>query len=118
MSSNLRWIGPITVDYRDPQIKWTGARNGIRPMQMTGLIELSAAKQLLAMSVEPSAQVMIAGFEGILEWIEFDGDIVGEFKGLYVIERVDLGVNHRFSLGGPDGYTPFSMDAALLPGTP
>lgn len=111
-------IGAIPVNFRDPQIRKTARQGtgGVQAVQITGLMQLSSLKMLLEMTSDPSYQTTKGQFTGVLEWLEFTGIIVGEMTGWHIIENAEEGVNHRFSLGGSEGLTPFVLSTAFFGG--
>ena len=110
---NLRAIGPVTVDYRNPTLRWTSqpTSHGIRTCTISGTVTIAQGDTLAEMVANPGAQETIGGFTGVKEFIEMDGDSLASKEGEYLLMSFDLEVEHRLVFGGR---VSFSLNAAYL----
>lgn len=118
MSGGIRYIGPVAVDYRDPNVTWTSESiNGIRSCSITGLVTWTQAQQLSELVNNPARRITVGGESGVLEYLDLDDFHIRSFKGWYLLQSFSgPEVEHRFSvqvdrMAGP---VPFSLDAAYL----
>lgn len=116
MAGRLLSIGPVAVDYRRPSLKWTSnpSNKGVRECSISGLIPLDAVHELSELVASPAEFRTIGGYTGVLEWMEFDGDVLLTFTGYYLISSFDVNIERELMFGGPTGLTAFSMSAAYL----
>lgn len=112
-AGNLRSIGPIAVAYRAPSLEWTSSpsAHGIRACSISGLVDLDKGQQLAELVANPETQRTVGEYTGALEYIDFDGDVVGPFKGWYLLESFQIKTTHEIAF---TGYTEFALDAAYL----
>ncbi len=106
-------IGPVELGPRDhgnPTYSW-GANASSRSRQATigGLMPWVKADQILQL-VESSDRQTIAGTTGILEYIEFSGDLLSPKSGDYLILDFSTDPNKAHTMD-PDG-APFSLSLA------
>ncbi len=113
---NLREIGPVAVDFRNPSLRWTSAptTHGIRTCSIAGTVEMATGHTLSELVNNPAGQVTVGGFTGVQEELVFDGDAVGPLAGPYLILSFDLDIDRQFVYAGR---VAFSMTAARLPDT-
>lgn len=106
-------IGPITLgtyEHGNPSYSWGGSPAG-SPAALGGLLTWAHAKQLRAL-VRHGRHQTIEGATGVLERIEFSGDLFAELSGLYVLQSANLDPSKSHTMD-PEG-CPFSLTAAYL----
>ncbi len=110
---NLRAIGPIVVDYRNPALSWKSepSTHGIRPCTISGTVLMAQGHALAELVANPDARTTIGGFTGVLEFIEMDGDALASCEGYYLLQSLDLNIDRQFVYGGR---APFTLAAAYL----
>ncbi len=115
-TSNLRQIGPVDVTYRRPSLRWTSDEDahGIRTCAISGLVAHHEGKRLSELRANPHRRIRVGDHSGTLVYCYFDGDIVGEFRGWYLISNFTHEVEYALSVQGKTGPTPFSLTAAYL----
>ncbi len=112
MAGDLVSIGAVAVDYRRPNLTWTGGptTHGIRGCRIGGLVEDAAADTLSELVNNPSAQVTVGGFTGVQEYLIFTGTLAGK-TGYYLLENFDESTEHSLMF---TGFTAFSLTGAYL----
>lgn len=115
-SSNLRRVGPVEVTYRRPALTWTSNPDarGVRSCSITGLATWQQVKQIGELANNCRRTVTIGDHTGVLAYLYMDGDLVGEFRGWYLLTPFTLSVEHQFSVQGAGGPTTFALAAAYL----
>lgn len=111
---NIRAIGPVVVDYRNPSLRWTGnpTNGGVQPCTIGGSLTLAQAHSLRELINNPDAPPITRhGFTGVQEFIECDGDAVGPLEGEYLLQGFDFEIDHSYVFGGR---ALFTMTAAYL----
>lgn len=116
MGSNLRRIGPVEVTYRRPAPTWTSNPDGrgIRTCSIGGLVTWQQAKQLSELVNSYRRKITIDPHDGVLVYLYFDGDLVGEYRGWYLLTGFEHRVTYELSVQGKTGPTEFSLSAAYL----
>lgn len=110
---NLRSIGPVEVEFRNPSLRWTSTPNthGIRTCSIGGTVEMADGHTLAELINNPAARITKGGFTGVLEYLVFDGDAVGPLQGYYLLQSFDLDIDRQYVYGGR---VAFTMTAAFL----
>jgi hypothetical protein len=111
---NLREIGPVTVDYRNPSLRWTAepTNGGMQPCTISGTIPVAQGHTLRELCANEAARITKQGFSGVLEWIEMDGDHLAPLAGNYLLQRFDFDVDRAFVYGGR---VAFTLTAVYIP---
>lgn len=104
---NLREIGPVVVDYRNPSLSWTAAptSHGIQPCTISGTIPEAQGHTLRELCANPDAQVTKGGFTGVQEEIVMDGSMLGPLSGTYLLQTFEFTVDRQFVYGGRGAFT-------------
>ncbi len=112
---NLRAIGPIEVEYRNPALVWTSnpTNHGISTCSISGTVEIPHGHQLRELVDNPAARTAVHGHVGVLEWLDMDGDSLAPLAGYYLLESFALDVDRQYVYGGR---VSFSLTAAYLGG--
>lgn len=109
-------IGPVAIDHGDPKFNWTSSptAHGIRTCTIGGSCSFDAVKQLseLVNGADPADRRTVGGRTGILEYIEFDDDLLDDLSGYYLLEGFGFDAEQQHSLAATD--VPFSLTAAYL----
>lgn len=117
MAGRLLSIGAVTVDYRRPSLKWTSnpSNKGIRECSISGLIPLDAAHELSELCASLAEFRTMSGYQGVLQWVIFDGDHLLPFTGYYLISSYDVNFDRELMVTtGPTTFTAFSLAAAYF----
>ena len=104
---NLRTIGAIAVDYRNPSLSWTSSptNHGVRSCSISGTIEMAKGHQLAELVNNPAAQTTVGPATGVLEWVAMDGDALVSLTGYYLLESFDLDIEHQYVFADRVGFT-------------
>ena len=113
MAGRLLSIGAVAVDYRRPNLKFTSAptNKGARTCTLSGLAPLAAVLELSEMFAAPASHRTIAGFEGVLAWCVFDGDVLLDKTGYYLVSNFDNDIERELMV---TTFTAFSMTAVYF----
>lgn len=116
---SLRAIGPVVLDYGDhgdPDFSWDSSptASGIRGATIAGKLIWGQALYLSELCANPELVQTIGTATGVLARIEFDDELLWANTGWYLLSNFKLSAGHRDSLGGLDGYVPFSLAASFL----
>lgn len=116
-AGSLLRIGPIPIydrgQHRNPSLRWTSnpGAHGIRTCVISGQAPRASVLQLGELVANADRRLTIAGFSGVLEFLSFDGELVGPFRGWYLLTSIDVAAERPWSI---TTYTPFSLQAAYL----
>lgn len=104
---NLREIGPVTVDYRNPSLTWTAAptTHGIQPCKIAGTIPTAQGHTLRELCANPFTQTTVGGFTGVQEEIVMDGDHLEPLSGTYLLQSFEFDVARDLVYGGRVAFT-------------
>lgn len=110
-------IGPIAVSHGDP-VFGVGADptdHGMESVTIAGSCSWAAWHSLRELVGNPATRITKGGHDGVLEWLEFDDDLLGPLSGDYILERFTGNVAQKDSLTTTDA--PFTLQAAFIPET-
>lgn len=107
-------IGPAEISHGDPAFTSTAnpTGHGIRSRTIGGSCSWDAWHTLDELVANRAAQTTVAGHTGVLEWLEFDDDLLEPFTGYYLLEQWNGTAAQKDSLSADD--VPFSLTAAFL----
>lgn len=107
-------IGPVTISHGNPQFGTSGAptEHGIESVSISGSCSWAAAHTLRELVKNPDAQTTVGGRTGVLEWLEYDDDLLGPLTGYYLLEGFSIDAGQKDSLTTTDA--PFTLAAAYL----
>ena len=107
-------IGPVAISHGNPQFGTAAAptTHGIESVSISGSCSWSAVHTLRELVNNPAAQTTIGGYTGVLEWLEYDDDLLEPLTGYYLLERFNLDADQQDSLATTDA--PFTIQAAFL----
>lgn len=113
---SLAYIGPVPIGlHGNPQASWSGGptSSGIRDAKISGVISWTEAHQLSELTTNPELSRTIGGVTGVLERVWFTDELLGPFRGWYLLGNFDGPQgDHQSSLHDLVG---FSLSASLLP---
>ena len=104
---NLREIGPVEVDYRNPSLNWTAAptTHGIQPCTISGTILVAQGHTLRELCANPDNQTTVGGFTGVLDEIVMDGDHLAPLSGTYLLQSFNFDVDRPYVYAGRVAFT-------------
>ncbi len=107
-------IGPVAISHGDPKFATSGGptNHGIESVTIAGSCAWADVHTLRELVNNPSAQTTIGGRTGVLEWLEYDDDLLEPLTGYYLLGRFSLDAGQRDSLTDTDA--PFTLSAAYL----
>lgn len=107
-------IGPVAISHGDPAFSSaaSGAGNGIRSRTIAGSCSWAAWHTLDELINNESLHRTIKGHKGVVEWLEFDDDLLTPFTGDYVLEQWNGTAGQKDSLTTED--VPFTLTCAYL----
>ena len=107
-------IGPVTISHGNPSFA-TGASptgHGIESVTISGTCSWDASKTLRELVKNPYNQTTKSGHTGVLEWLEYDDDLLDDLTGWYILKGFDRDADQQSSLTTTD--VPFTLQAAYL----
>lgn len=106
-------IGPVVVDHRNPTLTWTSGASisGARSCRIAGQSSLASVQQLSEMVTDPDQRITIGEHAGVLKYVVMTGDVVGAFRGWYLLDSFDDVAERPWSV---TPFAPFSLSAAYL----
>ena len=110
----LAAIGPVAISHGNPQFGTSGAptQHGIESVSISGSASWAAVHALRELVNNPAAQTTVGGRTGVLEWLDYDDDLLGTLTGYYLLEGFSVDADHKASLTTTD--VPFTLQAAYL----
>lgn len=107
-------IGPVSLFHGNPDFSWSAAptsRSG-QAASISGLTDWDEAHELRELIANPALQQTVGGSTGVLEWIEFDDDLLGPFTGYYLLTAFAMSPTQDSSVGGSP--VAFSLSADFI----
>lgn len=110
---SLAQVAPIAVTLFNPNASWTSQPNaaGVRTASLSGFVEWDVAHALSELCVNGVRSVGFAGAAGVLEYVDFDDDLLRPFRGWYLLHSCNLAADQPSSLTGLVG---IGLDATHL----
>lgn len=107
-------IGPVSISHGNPDFgtSATPTNHGAESVSISGSCSWAASSTLRELVNNPDNQTTIGGHTGVLEWLEFDDDLLGDLTGYYLLENFSRSADHKASLTTTD--VPFTLTAAYL----
>jgi hypothetical protein len=109
----LNRIGPIPIDHRNPQLRWSAPDDGIglRAVAISGQAAVASVQQLSELVANPDRRKTNGGKSGVLEYIDMDGALVGGHRGWYLLASGDESAERPWSV---TAFQPFSLAGVEL----
>lgn len=107
-------IGPVAISHGDPAFSSSGsaAGHGVRSRTIGGSCSWAAWHTLDELVANEAARTTVRGHTGVVEWLEFDDALLGNWTGYYVLEQWGGSASQKDSLTTTDA--PFTLTAAYL----